>query len=208
MHGIGTNILFDPVSNDDTKDVQGKFNGDELSAGFVLGGFGGPNRNNGVEHSCSPSIDETGANHPSVVLSRSLKSCTKYGPSSSKSNGLDTAVTVTKPTTDETADQSTEVIDRNNATLEKSVVNDRGTSLGIRMTEFHSGVIVVDSSVHAPHHALVVSKKEDGKTSDAVDSDEKATLLKFVDHIGPGNDIHGGNYPECLDQKSNVLLDY
>ena len=165
----------------------------------MLSGLGGPDWNNGVEHSCTPTIDETGANHPSVILSRSLKSSTDDGPTSSESDGLDTAITVTECTTDETTDEGTEVVDGNNATLEKGVIDHWSTRFGIRMTEFHGGVVVVNRTVNTTHHTLIISKEEDGETSNAIDGDEKATLLISVDHIIPRNDVHGGDYPECLE---------
>lgn len=199
--------LFDPVSNDDTKDIQGKFDGDELSTGFVLGSLGGPDWNNSIEHSCTPSVDETGADHPRMVLGRSLESSTEDGPTSSKSDRLDAAITVTEPTTNETADEGTEIIDGNNATLEKGVVDDRGTCFGVGMTELHGGVVIVNCTVDTTHHTLIISEEEDGETSNTVDGDEKATLLKLVDHIGPRNKIHNGNYPECL-LLDVLLLDY
>ena len=40
--------LFDPISNNDTKDIEREFNGDELSTGRVLGSLGGPDWNDGV----------------------------------------------------------------------------------------------------------------------------------------------------------------
>ena len=64
------------------------------------------------------------------------------------------------------------------------------------MTEFHGGVVVVDSTVDTTHHTLIVSEEEDGKTSNTIDGDKKATLLQLVDDIGPRNDIHGSGYPE------------
>ncbi len=196
---FANHLLFDPVSNDDTKDVQRKFDGDKLSTGFVLGGLGGPNWNNGVKHSCTPSIDKTGADHPSVVLGRCLKSSTDDGPTRSKSDCLDAAITVTEPTTNETAHESTEIVDGYDATLKESIVDDWSTCFWIWMTKFHGSVVVVDCTIDTTHHTLIISKEEDGETSNAVDGDEKATLLEFVDHIGPGNDIHGGDYPECLE---------
>ena len=162
MHGSTFYSLFDPVCNNDTENVQREFNGDELSTGLVLGSLGGPDWNNSIEHSRTPSIDETGADHPSVVLSRSLESSTDDGPTSSESDGLDTAITVTERTTNETADESTEIVDGNNATLKKSVVNDWGTCFRIRMTEFHGGVVVVDCTVDTTHHTLIITEEEDG----------------------------------------------
>ena len=198
--------LFDPIGDNNTKDVQRKFNGDELSTGFVLRSLGGPDWNNGVEHSRSPSVYETGANHPSVVLSRCLESSTDDGPTSSESDSLDTAVTVTEPTTNETAHQSTEIVDGDDATLEKSIVDDRGPCFGVGVTEFHGLLVVVNCTVDTTHHALIISKEEDGETSNTIDGNEKTTLLKFVDHVGPGNDIHGGDYTKCLEVLSVCLM--
>ena len=62
-------ILFNPVSNDNTEDVKRELNGHELATGFVLSGLGSPDWNDSIEHSCAPAIDETGADHPSMVLS-------------------------------------------------------------------------------------------------------------------------------------------
>ena len=81
--------------------------------------------------------------------------------------------------------------------MEKSVIDDRGTCFRVGMTEFHGGVIVVDGAVDTTHHTLIISEKEDGKTSDTIDGDKKATLLQLVDDIGPRNDIHCSCYPEC-----------
>ena len=66
------------------------------------------------------------------------------------------------------------------------------------MTELHSRMIVIQRTIDTTHHTLVITEEEDGETSNAIDSNEKATLLESVDHIGPGNEIHGGDYPECL----------
>ena len=154
--------LFDPVGNDDTKDVEREFNGDELSSGFVFSSLGGPNRNNSVEHSCTPSVDEPSTDHPSMVLSRSLESSADDSPTSSQTDGLDTSITITKPTTDETADESTEIIDRDDAALKESVVDDRGTCFGIGMTKFHGLLVVVNGAVDTTHHTLIISEKKDG----------------------------------------------
>lgn len=124
--GVAIYSLLNPVSNDDTENVQSKFDGDKLSTGLVLGSLGGPDGNDGVEHSCTPSIDETGADHPCVVLSRSLKGSTKDGPTRSESDCLDTAIAITEPTTNETTHESSEIVDGNDATLEKGIVDDGG----------------------------------------------------------------------------------
>ena len=191
--------LFDPIGNYDTKDIECEFDGDELATGRVLGSLGGPDRNDGVQHSCTPSIDQASADHPGVILSGSLECGSDDGPTSSETDCLDAAITITKPTTDETADESTEVVDGDDTPLKKSVVDDWGARFRVRMTKLHGLLIVIHCTVDATHHTLVIAEEEDGETSNAVDSNEKATLLEFVDHIGPGNDIHGGNYSECLE---------
>ena len=66
------------------------------------------------------------------------------------------------------------------------------------MTEFHGGVVVIIGTIDTTHHTLIITEEEDRKTSNTVDGDEKTTLLKLVNHIGPGNNIHGGDCPECL----------
>ena len=197
--GFAVYLLFDPISDDDTKDVQGEFDGDKLSSGLVLGGLGSPDGYNSVEHSCTPSIDETGADHPRVVLSRSLKGSANDGPTSSESDGLDTPIAITEPTTHETTHERTEVVDGNDAALKKGVVDDGSPCYGIRVTELHGGVVVIHCTVDTTHHTLIITEEEDGETSDTVDGDEKLTLLQLVDHIGPGDDIHDGDYPECLE---------
>ena len=40
--------VFNPVSDDDTENVESKFDGHELATGCVAGGFGGPNGGDGV----------------------------------------------------------------------------------------------------------------------------------------------------------------
>ncbi len=164
----------------------------------MLGSLSGPDRYNSVKHPCTPSIDETGADHPGVVLSRSLKSGSDDSPTSTERDCLDTAIFVTKPTTNETANESAKIVDGDDATLEKGIVDDGGTCLGIWVTKFHGGIVVVDCTVDTTHHTLIITKEEDGETSNTIDGNEKATLLQLVDHIGPGNDIHDGDYPECL----------
>ena len=159
----------------------------------MLGSLGGPDRNDSVEHSCTPSIDETSADHPNVILSRSLESSSNDGPTGSETDGLDPAITVTEPTTDETAHESTEVVDGDDAALEEGVIDDRGTSHGIWMTKFHGSVIIVEGTIDTTHHALIVTEEEDGETSNTIDGYEKAALLKLMDHIGSGNDVHGGD---------------
>ncbi len=53
------NLLFQPVGHDNTKDVECEFDGDELTTRLVLGSFGGPDRDDSVENSSTPTVDET-----------------------------------------------------------------------------------------------------------------------------------------------------
>ncbi len=50
--------------------------------------------------------------HPNMILSRSLKSSTKNGPSCTEGDGLETAISVSKGTSHETSYQRTKIIDR------------------------------------------------------------------------------------------------
>jgi len=59
MGGARADLLFEPVSDHDTEDVQSEFYGDKLTPGSVFGGLGRPHGNNGVEDASSPSINET-----------------------------------------------------------------------------------------------------------------------------------------------------
>lgn len=63
---------------------------------------------------------------------------------------------------------------------------------GLGMTKAHK-INVVFGVVHTAHHALVISEEEDGKTSQAVDGDEKLPFLKLVGDV-PLSDLvaHGG----------------
>ena len=52
--------LFYPVCNDDTKDIECKFNRDELAARSVLGGFGCPDWGDCVQNSSADTIEDAG----------------------------------------------------------------------------------------------------------------------------------------------------
>ena len=63
------------------------------------------------------------------------------------------------------------------------------------MAELHRRVVIVHGVVDTAHHALIVTKEKDGETGDAVDGNEKASLLEPVDHIGLRNEVHGDQRP-------------
>ena len=151
----------------------------------MLGSLGSPDRYDSVEHASAPSIDETSADHPNMILSCGLKASANHCPPSSKCDGLNTSVAITEPTANKTAHKSTKIVDRDNTTLQKSVVDNRSSSHRIRMSKFHGILIIVDGTIDTTHHALIISEKEDGQASDAIDGSEKTTLLQLVDDIGP-----------------------
>ena len=68
------------------------------------------------------------------------------------------------------------------------------------MTKLHSYMVVIDGVVDTAHHTLVITKEEDGQRCNAVDCNEKTTLLQLVDDIGPRNAIHGKVCPMGLEE--------
>ena len=186
-------LLFNPVSDDDTKDVQSKLNGHELTTRGMFGSLSSPDRNDGVQHAGAPSVDETSADHPGVVLSRGLKSCTDDCPSSANPDCLDTAITVTKGTTNKTSHEGTKIVNGNDASLKKGVINNGGACDGICVTEFHDVVVVVWCGIDTAHHTLIITEEENRQGGDTIDGNEKLSLLEFVDHIGSRDEIHGSD---------------
>jgi len=136
-------------------------------------------------------IREHTADHPDVVLSRSLKSSTNNGPASTKRDCLDSAISITERATDKTSHKSTEIVDGDNATLKQSVVDDWG-AVFVCVAEFHGFLIIVWCRVDTTHHTLIITEKEDGQAGNTIDGNEKAALLKPVDHIRSWDQIHGG----------------
>ena len=105
--------VFDPVGDDDTEDVKGEFDGDELTTGGVAGGLGGPDGSDGVEDAGSDAVEDTGAEHPIGVLGGALEGGANDGPHRCYGDGLDPAVSITEPAPEEGAEKGTgKVIDR------------------------------------------------------------------------------------------------
>lgn len=77
----------------------------------MIGGFGGPDRNDSVEDTGSPAVDKTSHDHPVGVHSGGLKGSTDDGPYSTERDCLDTSIFVTEPAPDETTHKSANVID-------------------------------------------------------------------------------------------------
>ena len=111
--GVERAAILEPVSHNDTEDVETEFDGNELSTGRMLGGLRCPDGNDGVQDTGSPAVDQTGEDHPDVVLSGSLQAGTKNSPTSTQGDCLDTAILVTEPATNQAANQGTDVVDRN-----------------------------------------------------------------------------------------------
>ncbi len=97
--------VFDPVSDDDAKNVEGEFDRDELAAGCVTGCFGGPDWGDGVENTGSDAVEGTGAEHPLGVLGGALERGADNSPQSGYSYGLYTTVSITKPTSEECTEE-------------------------------------------------------------------------------------------------------
>lgn len=117
-------------------------------------------------------LDIHTAYHPVVVLSRALKGCSNNSPSGAKANGLDTSISITEGTANEAADESAEIVDRDDAPLKEGVCDNWSSGLLVQGTQPHGILIVVDGVVDTPHHSLIITEEEDGKTGDAVDGDE------------------------------------
>ena len=68
------------------------------------------------------------------------------------------------------------------------------------MTEFHRSLVVVDSSVDTTHHTLIITEEENGETGNAIDGNEKSTLLEPMADVVARDSIHGGGnarLPSC-----------
>lgn len=138
--------------------------------------------------------------HPYVILSRGLKGRTEDGPRSTKCNCLNTAKSISERTSDETSNQSAEIVNRDlqrsdtpeqkqtkthDSSLQKRIVDDR--PIWALVAEFHNVVVVIFGIVDPAHHSLVITKKEDGQASNAIDSNQQATLLQLMDHVASRN---------------------
>ena len=95
--------VFDPISDDDAENVEGELDRDELAAGCVAGSLGGPDGGDGVQDACSDTVQGTGAEHPFGVLGGALKSGADNSPQGGYGDGLDTTVSIAKPSAEEGA---------------------------------------------------------------------------------------------------------
>jgi len=197
------NSLLHPVGYDDTEDVEGEFDSDELSSRGVFCRFGRPDRDDSVEYSRAPTIDESSADHPSVILSAALEARSDDTPSRTQGDRPDPPDPLTDPSADESADQGTEIVDADNTALTEGI-GDLGVTVGcINVPKLHGVDVVlgiVDTAHHTPAslqpmvhrsvwrgsgkgHSLVIAEEEDTETGDTVDSDEQASLRQSMSDI-------------------------
>lgn len=126
-----------------------------------------------------------------MVHGGTLQTCSHNGPGSSHRNGLDPANLVADPAPKHAAEQGSEVIDGDDASLQETVCDNRLLGDRVDVAKAHE-VNVVFGVVHAAHHALVVAKEEYRECGNAVDGDEKLTLLKHVGNVESREAFHGG----------------
>ncbi len=106
-----------------------------------------------VEYPGPPTVDESRADHPSVILSTALKTRSEYTPSSTESDGPNSSNFLTDQSPGESTHECPEVVDTDDTALTKGVgdvrcrltVDDRG------ITEFHD-LNVIRSVVDTAHH--------------------------------------------------------
>jgi len=149
---------------------------------------------------------ERTAEHPIRVLGRALKSCTDNGPHRSKSNSLDTSISVTEPSSEERSEQGArKIIDRDllrlrlwcwfgdgqtdNASLKERLIDRDQALLSIIVAKAHC-LSVVSVGVDTSHHTLVISEEEDGQASDGVDCYQECSFLVPASCIPRRNTIH------------------
>lgn len=70
--GTGYALLFNPVRDDDTEDVEREFDCHKLSARRVGCCFGGPDWGNGVQDPGPNTIENASAKHPICILRGAL----------------------------------------------------------------------------------------------------------------------------------------
>ena len=97
--------VFDPVSDDDAENVQGEFDGDELAAGCVAGGFGRPDGSDGVQNARPDPVEDTGAKHPLGVLGGALEGGADDSPQGSHGDRLNPTISITEPASQEGAEK-------------------------------------------------------------------------------------------------------
>jgi len=154
----GTGVL-EPVCNYNTEDVKRELDGDELTTRSVLGGLRSPNGDDRIEDARAPAVHQPCADHPLVVHGRGLQTRANSRDCGANKDGLDTSKTIADGSSDQTANQGSEVVDRHNASLQQGIIDD---SLAVRslVTKTHEGVVVI-CGVDTAHHTLVVTEEQD-----------------------------------------------
>lgn len=116
LSGMTGDIQFQPVCEDDTKDVESELDGNELSTRGVVRDFCSPDGDDGVQDTRTDTIYKTRckssaslhltiiqrlhtANHPLMIHSRTLQRSTQNRPPTTNSNGLNPSNPITNPAT-------------------------------------------------------------------------------------------------------------
>ena len=80
--------------------------------------------------------------------------------------------------------------DSHDASLQQRFVSNYLRRPRGHVTKLHDIDGVVDGDIHASHHPLVVAEEENGEAANAIDGDEKATLLEVMHHIEARDLVH------------------
>ena len=71
------------------------------------------------------------------------------------------------------------------------------------MTKLHRGLVVVNGAVDTTQNTLVIPEEKNIKSGNALDCNQKTTLLQLMDDIIAGDSIHDG-----VEFKGADLLEY
>ena len=112
------------VCHHNAKDIQCELNGYELPSRSMFGCLCSIDWHDGVQDASANAIDKARAYHPFSILRRALESCTQDGPDGSKRYSPDAALLITEPPTKQRTHESAEVVDGDNSSLQKGVVDD------------------------------------------------------------------------------------
>lgn len=196
-------VQFQPVGDDDAKDVEGKLECDKLAARGVGGRLGGPDGGDGVEDAGADAVEDARAEHPVCVLRGGLQGGGEDAPDAGEADGGDAAVAVAHPAAEEAAGEGAgEVVDcdlcdvlvklsvlavaekgrTHNSTLQQRLVYNDDALFLIPVPEAHN-LGVVAGGVDAAHEALVVAKEEDGEAGDEADGVEEGALVERVGDV-------------------------
>lgn len=96
-----------------------------------------PNWDDGVKNTSTDAIDSTSADHPVMVHGRALQARSHDSPNGAQSDGLDSADLVANPSTQETSEKSSQIVDRDDTALQQAVRDYRLLGDRIDVAETH-----------------------------------------------------------------------